>query len=144
VSQPEQPSEDLVYLLDADLLGVAKPLALIRSDVIYPGHARCPTITPDTKDRIWLPEAGRRRLVVIQRDKRIRSRPGERQALLDHGLRTFCLTRAGHMSKWEILRLLVISWPDIERIARELEGPYIYSVTGQGVRPLLRRPTETQ
>lgn len=129
-------SEDLVYFLDADLLGVAKPLGMIRGDVIYPGHERCPTIHQDTKDEDWLAEAGRNGWVVIRRDKHIRSRPGERRAFIAHGLRAFCLTGAGHKSKWDVLTLLVANWPEIERIARETSGPYIYSVTSAGVRPL--------
>ena len=137
---PPERSEALVYFLDADLLGVAKPLALVRPDLIYPGHDRCPSIRPDTKDAVWLSEAGAHRWVVLRRDKHIRSRPGERRALLEHGLRTFCLTGAGNASKWDVLSLLVVNWSEIERIAREKPGPYIYSVTRRGVRILPLRP----
>lgn len=101
-----------------------------------PGHASCPTIRPDTKDPVWLPEAGRHGWVVLLRDKHIRSRPGEREALLKHGLHAFCLTRSGNSSKWDQLGLLVVNWKAIERIALEVPGPYIYSVTSHGVRPL--------
>jgi hypothetical protein len=127
----------LVYFFDADLLGVAKPIAQVRADVIYPGHSNCPSIRPDTKDPEWLAEAGSHGWVVLLRDKRIRSRPGERQALLDHGLRTFCLTKSGNASKWDVLGLLVVNWDAIERVALEVPGPYIYSVTSNGVRPWL-------
>lgn len=126
----------LISYLDANLLGVARPLARIRADVIHPGHPACPELHSHTKDEIWLAEAGRHGWVVLMRDKHIRRRPGERQALLDGGLRTFCLTSSGNSSKWEVLRLLVVNWPSIERTAHQRPGPYIYSVTSRGVRPL--------
>lgn len=113
---------------------------MVRSDVIYPGHPACGSIQPGTQDEVWLPEAGRNGWVVIMRDKHIRSRPGERAALIESGLRTFCLTSAGNASKWDILSLLVANWKEIGRIAREVRGPYIYSVTSGGVRPLALRP----
>ena len=120
---------------------MAKSLEAVRTDILYPGHADCPAIVPATPDPEWLKEAGRRHWVVILRDKRIRSRSREREALLQHGLRTFCLTGSGNASKWDSLRLLAIHWPDIERIARETPSSFIYSVTREGVKPLtLGRP----
>lgn len=137
---PEDP-EVLVFFVDANLLGVAKSLEAVRNDILYPGHTSCPTIVPATPDSKWLAEAGRRQWIVILRDKRVRSRSREREALLQHGLRTFCLTGSGNASSWDSLRLLAIHWPDIERVARESPGPFIYSVTREGVKPLtLGRP----
>lgn len=139
--RPPDGPEVLVFFVDANLLGVAKSLEAVRPDIIYPGHPNCPTIVAGTPDPEWLAEAGRRRWVVILRDKHIRSRSREREALLQNGLRTFCLTGSGNASKWDILRLLVTHWPEIERKARESPGPYICSVTKEGVKPLtLGRP----
>jgi hypothetical protein len=114
---------------------------MIRADVIYPGHSSCQHIRPDTRDEVWLPEAGRNAWVVVMRDKHIRSRPGERRALIESGLRTFCLTSSGNASKWDILSLLVVNWKAMARIAREVPGPYIHSITQGGVRPLALRPS---
>jgi hypothetical protein len=54
------------FYIDADVLGLAKILVTIRSDVTYPGdpggvvHRRqrpaCPITTADTPDEIWIPE----------------------------------------------------------------------------------------
>jgi hypothetical protein len=131
-----------VYYFDASVLGVAIPLASLRNDVIYPGHPACPGVNPGDKDHEWLPEAGRQGWVVVMRDKHIRTRPGERQALIDSGVRTFCLTGAGNASRWDVLTLLVTNWPAMERTALEVPGPFIYSITRVGVRDLaLRRGT---
>lgn len=110
-------------------------------DIFFPGRNGCP-VTPGMKDTEWLPIAGAYRWIVIKRDKRIRRRPHERDALIAAGLRTFCLTSAGQMSKWTTLKLLATQWDKIENTARELPGPYIYSVTREGVRSLtLPSPT---
>ncbi len=66
---------------------------------------------------------------MVFRDKRIRTRPWERQKLVDHGVRAFCLTHAGNYTKWHTLELLVKRWQDIELTAMVEPGPYIYSVT---------------
>jgi len=70
------------------------------------------------------------------RDKRIRTRPGERRALVDAGVRAFCLTHAGNYTRWEVLELLVNRWERIEGIASLNPGPYVYSVTRSGVQRL--------
>lgn len=44
-------------------------------------------------DEEWLTRAGQEGWVVLMKDERIRSRPAERQALVDHGVRAFCLAR---------------------------------------------------
>lgn len=53
-----------------------------------------PAGAPDTA---WLPIVGRAGLVVLTRDKRIRSRPIERQALLHHGVRACFLASGGRL-----------------------------------------------
>ncbi len=92
--------------------------------------------TPAMPDTDWLPIAGRNAWIVVMRDKRIRSRPRERQALLEHGARTFCLTGAGNYSKWRVLELVVQSWPEMEARAAE-DGPYIYALTQAGPRRIV-------
>ncbi len=70
------------------------------------------------------------------RDKRIRSRPWERQKLLAHGVRAFCLTHGGNYRKWETLELLVKRWGDMSLRANIEAGPYIYSPTHSSFKQL--------
>ena len=125
----------MTYYIDASLLGVGQGLARFRDDILYPGGPGC-TVKPSDKDHLWIPVAAAAGWVVLMRDRRIRTRFRERQALLDGGLRSFCLTQSGNSSKWDILTLLVRHWGAIERVGNEEPGPYIYSVTQSGVRPL--------
>lgn len=56
-------------------------------------------------DTAWLPIVGHAGPVVLTRDKRIRSRPLERQALLAHGVRACFLTSGGSLDLFGQLRL---------------------------------------
>ena len=125
----------MAFYLDASIpFPVSQALTLVRDDVLYPGGPRCPITTPGAKDHEWLPVAGRHGWVVLMRDKRVRVRPGERQALVKNSVRAFILTGAGNYSRWRTLDLLVRRWPDIESAAAVEVPPYICTVTQQGVR----------
>jgi hypothetical protein len=125
------------YFLDANVpLNVSKALALVRDDILYPTAPNCPILTTNVPDAEWLGVAGQQNWVVITKDKMIRHRRWERQALIQAGVRSFCMTSAGGYPMWETLQLLARRWDDIEEIATTLSGPYIYSVTNAGVRPL--------
>ncbi|MEE8601512.1 hypothetical protein [Euzebya tangerina] len=130
----------MAYYFDASILGPAIAFARLRPDVIHPGHPECPpAISPSTPDDEWLPIAGREGWIVIMRDKKIRSRPGERRALLDHGVAAFCLTTSGNKSKWQMAQILMRHWERIEEVTAEVPRPFIYAVTQRDVRPIVPR-----
>lgn len=125
----------MTYYLDASIpIAVRTAIASVRSDVLYAGGPNAPP--ENTKDDIWLPLAGAGDWVVIMRDKKIRTRPGERQALLNAGVRAFCMTTSGNATRWQVLELLATRWRRIELTANTVAGPYIYAVTSGGVTPL--------
>jgi hypothetical protein len=118
----------LTFYLDASLpIAVRTAIAGCRDDVLYAGGRGAPT--EDTDDELWLPIAGARGWVCIMRDKHIRTRPRERQAFLEHGVRLFCLTDAGNATRWQVLDLVVRRWSRIAETADGEAGPYIYAVT---------------
>lgn len=125
----------MTFYVDASVpVVVRRALAEARDDVCHAGQPGMPK--ESTADVHWLAKAGEHDWVVLKRDKRIRKRPAEREALINAGVRTFCLTGAGNYSRWEVLRLIAARWPKIEEIATTVDGPYVYSVTWQGVKPL--------
>lgn len=125
----------MTFYVDASVpVAVRRALAEVRDDVCYAGGPGCPK--ESTLDIHWLKTAGENDWIVLKRDKRIRTRPGERKALIDAGLRTFCLTGAGNYSKWQVLQLLTARWDRIEEVASTVGGPYVYAVTKDGVRRL--------
>jgi hypothetical protein len=86
-------------------------------------------------DSDWLRDVGGKSWVVLMKDDRIRYRPAELEALMEAGVRAFCLTnanlRGAEMAEWFVDQL-----PTITRIASEQAGPYIYGVYANGVRAL--------
>lgn len=126
----------MIFYIDAAIpLAVRTALDGLRDDVVYAGGPS-PAPTEDTPDEDWLAVAGQHDWVVITRDKRIRTRQRERDALQAAGVRTFCATGSGNYSRWQMLHLLVSRWERIEHVARIVPGPYIYAVTYEGVRRL--------
>lgn len=78
-----------VYFTDENALGLGKLLGRSgRDDVVYPGHVDLPEIPIGTADLEWMPVIARRDLIVITRDRRIRTRPAELRAYSDLGIRS--------------------------------------------------------
>lgn len=127
------------WFVDENSLGVAKALAYVRGDITWPGAPGGP-VPAGAADTAWLPVVGHADLVVLTRDKRIRSRPLERQALLDAGVRACFLTSGGSLNLFDQLRLWLRYWDDIETLVAEQPAPWLASVTRNGVRIFDTRP----
>ncbi|GAA0840774.1 hypothetical protein ACFQVD_39740 [Streptosporangium amethystogenes subsp. fukuiense] len=54
--------------------GVGRALALLRRDVIHTNHRLIPEVPLGALDDEWIPRVATRNLVVITRDKRIRTK----------------------------------------------------------------------
>jgi len=121
------------WFVDENSLGVAKALAYVRGDITWPGAPDGP-VSAGAADTTWLPIIGRAGLVVLTRDKRIRSRPLVRQALLDHDVRACFLTSGGSLTLFDQLRLWLRYWDDIENLVARQPAPWLASVTRAGVR----------
>ena len=108
---------------------VAEALKLVREDEVawledYFNHR-----TPDEE---WLEAAGREGWLVISRDKRIRTRPGERAALQQHGVGCFILGQTGNPTRWEYLKLLARTLDEMVQRFEETPRPFIYVVNSAG------------
>ena len=129
------PSGVETFYIDASVPeAVRKAIASVRKDVLYAGGPSAPPV--NTPDVVWLAQAGAKNWVVLGRDKKIKVRVRERQALIESGVRSFCLNTGGNLNCWETLSLLVLRWEGIERIASQHPGPYVYSVKPSGVTPM--------
>lgn len=125
----------LRYFVDETSLGLGKALEAAREDVVYPGHALIPEVTPGTIDPVWIPAVAKRGLVVIGRDKHIRTRPGELEVLRSSGLRVFRLAAKQDLTTWGYLVLLVKRWDDMEQVVHDRgPGPWFYAILDGGLR----------
>ncbi len=85
----------------------------------------------NTPDEEWLTRAGMEGWVVFTKDKMIRKRVIERQALIRAKVRAFVFT-GGNISGVETAELIVAALPRIQRILNANEPPFIARITGSG------------
>jgi hypothetical protein len=129
---------DTRYYFDADVLGLAKVVVSLRSDITYPGdpggevHRRvrpaCPITDPATDDEIWIPEVTRQGWLIITRDSRIQDHRAEVAAVRSSGARMVALATKDAYGKWQQLEVLMNQWRRIEMCLDE-PGPFIYTAT---------------
>jgi hypothetical protein len=108
---------------------VADELRAIGKDSI----AKIERFAQDTKDPVWLRYVGEQGWLAITRDRRITTRPGEVQAIVDHRVGCFILTYKNDLKKREIVRIVLDNIEEMEEKFRTTPRPFIYTVTKAGV-----------
>src|SRR6266581_2682845 len=86
----------------------------------------------DVDEKTWLADVGQRGWLVISRDKKIRSPPGERKALTDANVGCFIVTQKQPLSRLGYLKLLVASLDQLVASLDQME-----QVFGDTPRPFL-------
>jgi hypothetical protein len=134
--------EELRFYVDETSLGVARSLAAVRGDVVYPGHRRLRAVPAGSKDPEWMPIVAGMGLVVISRDRHIKTKVAELEAYREHGLRAFWIAGDRDLGNWENLTRLVRWWDTIERIIKARgPGPWFYALNLTTVAELgIRQP----
>jgi hypothetical protein len=121
--------EGLRFFVDESALGLGKVLTIARRDCIHAGHPLIPEIPYGALDPIWMPEVASRDLIVIARDRRIRTKPAELELLRQHGLRVFWISGKKDLSTWDYVVRVVRRWEEIERaIEANGEGPWFVAI----------------
>jgi hypothetical protein len=107
---------------------VAEALNTVRGDV----DRLEPRYRHDTPDHVWLADAGRSDWLVVTRDRHVRTRPLERQAIEENGVGCFILAYRRTLDPWGILKLLANTLDEMERRFATTERPLIFTVSGGG------------
>jgi hypothetical protein len=107
---------------------VAEALKLVRTDIRWLEDE----FPHDVKDAAWLQDVGIRGWLVIGRDRRIRYRPAEKQAIIDHRVGYFCIAQNTNPTRWEYLRLIVTTLDQMEYVFATTDRPFIYGVYKDG------------
>jgi hypothetical protein len=124
----------LRFYVDESALGVGRTLAAARKDCIHVGHPLIPECPLGVPDPDWIPAIAARGLVVIGRDRRIRTKPQELRQLTEAGLRVFWIGGKRDLPTWDWLTRLVRHWSAIEEVIRTRgSGPWFYAVNERGV-----------
>lgn len=120
----------LRFFADESVLGLGKALTIARRDFVHVGHPLLPTVPPGALDTVWIPEVAARDLIVVARDKRIRTKPGERELLREHNLRVFWIAGKKDLATWDYLVRVVRRWDEIEEtITTKGPGPWFVAIT---------------
>jgi hypothetical protein len=142
VSRQVEPAVVRFYL-DADVLGLAKILVQVRSEVTYPGdpggrlHRRtrpaCPIKSPEVRDDVWILQVAALGWLIITRDANIAKNRAEIAAVRESGARMISLAGTEAIGTWAHLEALLCRWRAIERTL-EQPGPFIYAATRTALR----------
>ncbi|GMA24330.1 hypothetical protein GCM10025864_20890 [Luteimicrobium album] len=127
-----------MYFADENALGLGKLLRREgRDDVVYPGHEDLPDVPLGTPDLEWMPIVALRGLVVITRDRRIRTGPAELRAYVEHGVRSVWIGAKKDLTARDQLALLLQHEARLEReIIKRGRGPWALALSPSGIRPI--------
>jgi hypothetical protein len=129
------------YFTDENTLGLGKLLHRSgRSDVLYPGHDGLPAVPVGTQDLDWMPIIARSNLIVISRDKHIRTRPAELRVYWEYGIRSVWIGAKRDLAPRDQLELFLEHEERLRRaIIKYGAGPWALAMSPSGLRPLRLR-----
>lgn len=116
---------------DSSVLSAAHALSGEWPSIVYPGHPDWP-LKQDAADDVWLTHVGQLGWVAVFRDKRIRYRPAERDALERHAARAVSITTNRNMKIADQATLIGGHMPRIEALV-EMPAAY-YTLNASGLR----------
>lgn len=127
-----------MYFTDENALGLGKLLCRAgRDDVLFPGHPSLPEVLLGTLDIVWMPLIAARGLVVLTRDKRIRTRPAELRAYLECGIRSVWIGAKRDLAPQDQVDLFLRHEARLQReIVKRGDGPWALALGETGLRPL--------
>jgi hypothetical protein len=145
-ARPRRPKvADVRFYVDANLMGVGKILADLRSDVTYPGLAAgvvegrhrpaCVVGAADTPDDEWIRLVAAQGWVILTRDIAIQQRLREIEAVVQHNARMVTIVGAEQLRRFDLLHITLKWWSRIEQVCAE-PGPVIYTATRSRCEPI--------
>jgi len=135
------PAQGPVYFTDENTLGLGKLLRRSgRDDVLYPGHKDLPEVSIGTPDLEWMPVIAQRDLIVVTRDRRIRTRPAELRAYSELGIRSVWIGAKQDLGPHDQVALFLKHEARLQReIIKRGPGPWALALSPTGLRPLRLR-----
>ena len=103
---------------------IADALSRVRDDIEWLE----PRFPGDTPDEVWLAEAGRQGWVVVTRDKQVRRRYAERNAILDNDVGCFVLGQKRTLNRWNLLKVIVGTLDGRKQRLAETPRPFIFTI----------------
>lgn len=134
-----------MYFVDENTLGLGKILRRNgREDVLFPGHEAIPEVPLGTPDLDWMPAVAERGLVVVTRERRIRTRPAELRAYRECGIRSVWIGVKRDLRPQEQEALFLRHEIRLRREVVKLgPGPWALALNSNGLRPLFLRDPDS-
>lgn len=127
----------LRYFADENALGVAKLLLRERDDVVHPGHPLLSEVPLGATDLEWMPVVSRLGLIVLTRDRRIRTRPAELRAYWEQRIRSVWLGGKKDMTSEDLVEYFLQHEQRLTRHAvKEGPGPWAVTLNRSGIKPI--------
>lgn len=114
---------------DSSVLGAALALSEEWPSIVYPGHPDWP-LKQDVADEAWLAHVGQLCWVSVFRDKRIRYRPAEWDALQRHAVRAVNVTTKKNLKVAEQAALIGGQMLKIQALTKESAAYYTLNASG--------------
>jgi predicted nuclease of predicted toxin-antitoxin system len=111
-------------------LGKLVPAALSAAGARVETHDE--NFSDDMKDEDWIPIVANRNWVILTKDKRIRRRLRERQALFTSKARVFTLS-SGNWCSADAAKVLTTHLEAMETLATALHPPFVVVVSRRGI-----------
>lgn len=126
------------FFADENCLGMARRLAGDgRSDIVHPGHPLLPDVPLGCPDLEWMAVVARHGLVVLTRDKRIRTRPAELMEYRSQGLRVVFLSGKTDRSPGDQAALFLRHESRLRReMVKRGPGPWALTMSERDLRPI--------
>jgi hypothetical protein len=86
----------------------------------------------NTKDSVWIPQVAESGWILVTRDKRIRTRPLEAEALVRAGLSAFFFVQKRDPDLWGWVEALVRRWTEMKELAERERRPFLFAVPERG------------
>ena len=134
-SGAKRPDKPLSFFIDECLGRHDVADALTAAGAVVELHHQ--HFAPGTPDAEWLPVVGSRGWIILTKDRHIRKRPLEREAILASSARAFVLT-AADLNGAEQAALLASTLPRIRRLCRQ-PGSFVATITRSGIINILLR-----
>lgn len=129
---------EAAYFADENALGLAKILIQRgRTDVVHPGHQSLPAVPLGCPDETWMRVAADLDLIVLTRDRRIRTRPAELAIYREVGLRSVWLGGRHDLTPAELADLFLKHEQRlIHETTKRGPGPWALTLTRAGLSPI--------
>jgi len=120
----ERPEPTPLFYVDESIYSKALVAALTAAGI---GFDRVGDTVPfGSPDAVWLSHCGKHSYVALTRDQRIRYRPLEKQALIDHGVACFTFTQ-GQATAMQCAARIIALAPKMVAIAASQSRPLLYT-----------------